>query len=57
MYIHIRNAKSRQCQWKKICKGYENKHLGRTFVKHWKEGKVGPPSNGKHALQTDTNVV
>ena len=36
-------------------KGHENKHLGRTFVKHWKEGKVGPPSNGKHTLQTDTN--
>ena len=36
-------------------KGHENKLLGRTFVKHWKEGKVGPPSNGKHTLQTDTN--
>ena len=36
-------------------KDHENKVLGRTYIKHWKDGKVGPPANGKHALQTDTN--
>ena len=34
-------------------KGHENKHLSRTFVKHWKEGKTELPQNGKHSLQTD----
>ena len=28
-------------------KGHENKHLGRSFVKYWKEGKVALP---QHAL-------
>mgnify|MGYP000483246136 CR=1 FL=1 len=34
-------------------KGHENKHLGRAFVKYWKEGKVALPPNGKHRLQED----
>ena len=34
-------------------KGHENKHLGRSFVKYWKEGKVALPPNGKHRLQED----
>ena len=34
-------------------KGHENKHLGRSFVKYWKEGKVTLPPNGKHRLQED----
>ena len=37
-------------------KGHENKHLGRAFVKYWKEGKVALPPNGKHRLQEDRHV-
>ena len=36
-------------------KGHENKHLGRTFVKLWKEGKASLPANGKHSLKMDRN--
>ena len=34
-------------------KGHEKKHLGRTFVKYWKDGKVQLPSDGNHRLQVD----
>ena len=36
-------------------KGHENKHLGRTFVKLWKEGKASLPTNGRHSLRMDRN--
>ena len=36
-------------------KGHENKHLGRTFVRLWKEGKVNLPANGRHSLGVDRN--
>ena len=36
-------------------KGHENKHLGRTFVKYWKEGKVNLPANASHSLRVDSS--
>ena len=36
-------------------KGHENKHLGRTFVRLWKEGKANLPANGRHSLGVDRN--
>ena len=36
-------------------KGHENNHLGRTFVRLWKEGKVNLPTNGRHSLGVDRN--
>ena len=36
-------------------KGHEMKHLGRTFVRLWKEGKVSLPTNGRHRLGVDRN--
>ena len=36
-------------------KGHEMKHLGRTFVRLWKEGKVNLPTSGRHSLGVDRN--
>ena len=36
-------------------KGHESKHLGRTFAKLWKQGKVTLPANGRHSLGVDRN--
>ena len=53
MYNHscVKWSKSTDATFSYIAKGHENKHLGRSFVKYWKEGKVALPLNGKHRLQ------